>query len=183
MKIYTKIHNAYVFDFDDVLVKTNASIYVKKEGLTVNKLNSREYAQYILKEDEYFDFIEFRDPSFIESGIPYALFPALRNINNAIEEQRSTSVVYILTAREKIVRYAIYKFISSRGISCLPIQNILTVGDNKHVTSAESKKLELQRILDMGYEITFFDDDIKNIEIANTISGIKTRYVSDDDNI
>jgi hypothetical protein len=181
MKTFTKTKKCYVFDFDDVLVKTLALIYVKKEDAIIQKLSSREYTTHKLNEGEYYDFCEFHDPTFIESASEHIMFNTLININNAIKNGTSSSSVFILTARETKVKLAIHSYLDLRGITCVPMENIIIVGDNKDMSTADSKKIELERLLDQQYDITFFDDDIRNIEIANSIPGVKTRHVEDDD--
>jgi len=181
MKTFTKTQKAYVFDFDDVLVKTSAMIHVKCGTATIKKLSSKEYISYELKQDEYYDFFEFHDPIFIETAAEHIMFNTLVNINNAIQKGTSSSLVFILTARETTVKLAIHLFLTSRGISCIPLEHILIVGDNKELSIADSKKIELENLLNKGYTITFFDDDIRNIKIAESILGIKTRHMEDDD--
>jgi len=181
MKIYTKTKKAYVFDFDDVLVKTSACIYVMKHGKIVKKLSSSEYTTHYLEKDEYFDFFEFQNPLFVYTASEHIMFNTLRNIDNAIKNGYSDSIIYILTARENIVKNAIFNLLLSKNIVSVPIDNIITIGDIKDVPIAISKKNILESILNKGYDITFFDDDIRNIEIANSIPGIKTRHIFDED--
>lgn len=181
MEVFTKQKKCYVFDFDDTLVKTYALVYVKKDERIIKAIKSSEYAEYKLQERESFDYTEFLDPYFIFTGYEMPLFKMLHNINKSIYEGRSDSCVYILTARESVLRDVLYEYFTDRGITCIPKNQILTVGDDKSKSVSESKKEILEELMKNGYDLTFFDDDTKNIEIAKSISGIKTRHMRDDD--
>jgi hypothetical protein len=181
MKVYTKTKKAYVFDFDDVLVKTAACVYVIKNGEITRRLSSSEYMAYWLDKDESFDFAEFQDPFFIYRAAEHIMFNTLRNIDNTIQNGTSNSAIYILTARETVVKKAIFKLLISKDVLSIPLSHIITIGDIKDISVSESKKKVLEEILNKGYDVTFFDDDERNIEIANTIPGIKARHVNDDD--
>jgi hypothetical protein len=49
-----------------------------------------------------------------------------------------------------------------------------------NINIAEKKKEILERIVDIYYEVYFFDDDENNISLAKQIPGIKTRLVESD---
>ena len=50
-----------VFDIDDTLIKSNARIFVRKNGEVIKTLNSQEYNEYVLQPDEKFTYEEFED--------------------------------------------------------------------------------------------------------------------------
>lgn len=179
MKIFTTQRTAYVFDFDDVLVKTNAKIKVYDDNELVKSLRSNEYAKYVKRKNETFDYNDFSDPAYIRNARVMPMFKVIININEAIKEARSDSAMYILSARPDILRQYIYDFLKANGISELQYDNVLTVGNVTAMSSADAKKKELTAILDKGYSIVFFDDDIKNISIAKELSNVKTRKIDD----
>lgn len=182
MKTYTLTKRAYVFDFDDVLVKTDARVIINLNTGDIKRCTSAEFSNYSLSEGDKIDLTEFRDPKFIWSAKEYKMYSMLLRINDAVIEGRSSSKVFVLTAREPSLRHSIHKYFTDKGISIyvLPLNNIITVG-GVGVNTHAAKKAFLISLLTAGYEVTFFDDDRKNIEAAESIEGIKTRYVQNDD--
>jgi hypothetical protein len=178
--LITKSKKAYVFDFDDVLAKTEARIRVHSSDGT-KYLTSKEFSEYVVREGETLDFTEFRDPEFIRSARVMPLFDVVRNIGRAIGDGRSTSVMYVLTAREDGLRRELHRFFTRNGVNEMKYGNIITVGSVPDISSADAKRNVLKRLLKKGMDIVFFDDDIKNIEIAKKLVGIKTRHIDDDD--
>ena len=51
-----------VFDFDDTIAKSDAWIYVTKNGKTVKKLDPAQFAVYKPAPEEEFDFKDFDRP-------------------------------------------------------------------------------------------------------------------------
>jgi hypothetical protein len=182
MKTYTLTKRAYVFDFDDVLVKTDARVKINLNTGDIKRYTSAEFANYSFSEGDEIDLTEFRDPKFIWSAKEYKMYDMLERVNKAVLEGRSSSEVFVLTAREPILRHAIHKYFTDKDISIfvLPLKNIITVG-GVGVNTQEAKRAFLVSLLTAGYDVTFFDDDLKNIEAVETIDGIKTRHVQNDD--
>ena len=70
MRLKTKIEEPFtvagtvsnkilIFDIDDTLIYSNATINVMKDGKVVKVLTSAEYNDYLKKDGEYFDFFNF----------------------------------------------------------------------------------------------------------------------------
>lgn len=169
---------AYVFDWDDCLVKTDAKIKVYREGRLTKKLTPEEYNFFKKGPEEDLDFSEFDDPRFIINARPYKMWPALVNINSAIKGGRSSSDVYILTARTGKVKGPIHSFLLKNGIF-IPEERIITIGDRTEFPEAiaSEKRKALKDLSDIYQSIIFFDDSHHNIELAKGIPGVKTRLI------
>lgn len=177
MRAKTVLRKAYIFDFDDTLVKTEAKVYVYKNGKFIKSLTPEQFNTYIKSPDEEIDISEFKDPRLIMSARKYKMWPALQNINNAILQGRSSSQIFILTARSPIARNPIHKFLKSNNIF-IPEENIITIGDDAgEINIAEEKKRILIDLKSQFDNIIFFDDNPENIRLAQEISGISTRLI------
>jgi len=172
--IYKK---CYVFDFDECLVKTTARIHVYRYGAPFKSLTSKEYNYYHKHPKDTLNFSEFNDGERILNAKKYKVWPILKNISDAIKQERSSSVIYILTARNKNVKSYIYEYLKTNGI-LIDIDNIITIGDDKgDISIAEEKRKILIELSKKYNEIDFFDDDPHNIKLAASIPGIKTRLI------
>jgi len=171
--------SAYVFDMDDTLVTTGAKILVRdQQGNIQQRLTPAQYNTYIKKPNETLDVSEFRSEDiFQNTAKPTKYFKIIQNVSNAIKRGTSDSHIYILTARGEAVKNVIYKYLKDKGVEVRPIE-IHTIGDNNSKSIAELKKDVLQSIRNKHIgEVTFFDDDVKNIQLANQIQGINARLV------
>lgn len=169
---------AYVFDFDDTLVKTDAKVHIYKDGRKIKSLTPSEYNEYELQPGESQNMDDFIDPRFIMNARKFKMWPALRNIDVARKMGRSDSDIYILTARSPRARQAIHNFLSQESID-IPIDNIICIGfdDGRHHNIAESKEDALKELRDRYLNVLFYDDSPENIELASRIRGIKTRLI------
>jgi FMN phosphatase YigB (HAD superfamily) len=110
------LKKAYIFDFDDTLVKTDAKVRVYKDSVLIRILTPEEFNHYIKGLDETLDLSEFTDPRIILQARPYKMWPALKNMDTAIKQGRSTSEIFILTARSPVAQTAIWNFFKRNGI-------------------------------------------------------------------
>jgi FMN phosphatase YigB (HAD superfamily) len=176
-KTVNQIKKAYCFDFDDTLVKTDAKVYVYKRGKLIKSLTPEQFNHYIKAPDEEIDISEFKDPRLILSAKKYKMWPALQNMNNAIRQGRSSSEIFILTARSAIAQNPIYNFLKANDIF-IPEDHIITIGDDiGEINIPEEKKKVLKHLRSKFDELTFFDDNPKNIELAREVGGIRTRLI------
>lgn len=169
---------AYIFDFDDTLVKTDAKVHIIKDGRRIKSLTPEEYNFYHPKPDETTDMSDFIDPRIIMNAKKYKMWPALQNIDMAKKQGRSDSDIFILTARSPKAQLPIYNFLKREKID-IPLENIITLGrdDGKYYDIPAAKKKVLKTFADEYDKVIFFDDSHKNIELANQIPGIKTRLI------
>lgn len=178
MRAKTVKNKAYVFDFDDTLVKTTAKVHVYRDDQKVKSLTPEEYNFYHPESGERFDMSDFRDPRIILAAKKYKLWPAIENISNAKKMGRSDSDIFILTARSPAAQQPIHTLLHRNGID-IPLDNILTVGNDEGIETdiAADKESILKALVDQYSDVFFFDDCQKNIESASRIPGVKTRLV------
>lgn len=169
---------AYVFDFDDTLVKTDAKIHVYVNNKKIKSLTPAEYNFYEQKPNETLDFRDFSDPRIIMSGKKYKMWPVIENISNARKMGKSTSDIFILTGRSPKSQLAIYNFLKRNKID-IELNNVITVGndDGINISIAEEKRKVLELMSNDYDEINFFDDSTDNINITNNIPGVRTRLI------
>jgi phosphoglycolate phosphatase-like HAD superfamily hydrolase len=171
-------YKAYIFDFDETLVKTDAKVHIIKAGKRIKSLTPIEFNHYVSQPGETLDLEDFVDPRIIMNAKKYKMWPALQNIDSARKMGRSSSDIYILTARSPRAQQAIHNFLTRNGID-IPLENVITVGtdsDESYDIAAEKGKV-LQMLKDRYSDVFFYDDSPDNIALASKIGGIKTRLV------
>jgi len=177
MRAQTVYKKAYIFDFDETLVRTDARIHVYKNGVHVREMDSRQFNTYKEVPGETLDFSDFENGELILASKKYKGWAVLKKVSDAIKAQRSSSEIYILTARHEIVKPFIYEFLKQHGIE-IDINNVITIGDGAgkiDISAEKEKKLKkLSRLYDIMY---FFDDDPRNIAIAQRIPNIKAKLI------
>jgi phosphoglycolate phosphatase-like HAD superfamily hydrolase len=178
MRAKTVPIKAYIFDFDDTLVKTDAKIHIYKDGRRIKSITPEEYNNYKLQKGETQDVRDFVDPRIIMKARPFKMWPALRNIDSARKMGRSSSDIFILTARSPAARVPIHNFLTKNGID-IPLENVITIGfdDGRPHDAAKAKEEVIRELKDRYPDIMFYDDSEKNIELVSKIGGIKTRLV------
>mgnify|MGYP003964306507 CR=1 FL=1 len=169
------MRKAFVFDFDDTLATTKAVVRVQGSDNscvgTSFTLTPAEFNSYQLKKEEQFDFADFRCPHLIENGNPTDL---IKLASDVCSEEHA---VYILTARSSDMADAIAKFLKPHGITA---KQIICLGDKDEGNLiAESKRKALLAITDAYDKIYFYDDNKKNVELAQEI-GVKSYLVKGD---
>ena len=169
---------AYVFDFDDTLVKTDAKVHVMKGGKRIKSLTPEEFNTYHQKSGESYDMSDFVDPRIINNARKYKMWPALENINNAKKQARSNSDIFILTARSPKAQLPIHNFLTREGID-IPLENVITIGfeDGREHDIAAAKEDALKELKDRYLDIMFYDDSEDNVKLAAKLGGIKTRLI------
>ena len=140
-----------VYDFDDTLVFTNSFIYITHKNGTKSKLTPAQYATYVPKPGDVYDFSDFekvKNPKIIKG-----VFELLKRMT---EKDKGDRGVYILTARSAYK--PVYDFIRQSGIKGV---HVIAVGDNNPEKKADWIE---QQIREEGYDDVFFiDDSLKNI--------------------
>ena len=177
-KKVNELKKAYVFDFDDTLIKTKAKVHIYNNNKLIKSLTPAEYNDYEAQPNDELNFDDFNNPLFILQGKKYKMWPVLQNIYNAKKTGRYNSDIYILTARSNKSKYTISSFLHRNGIE-IPIENIFTIGDDSNPEQDISKdKQNILEKLNKEYDkIIFFDDNIDNVEMAKNISGVNIRLV------
>jgi FMN phosphatase YigB (HAD superfamily) len=167
----------YVFDLDDVLIRTDAKIYVYRNKAFFKTLTPKQYNNFTKELNDVLDFREFKDGELLLKAKHYKMWPLLKQLVNLKRNKKINADIIILTARNPEVKPYIYQLLKNDGIILDP-KHIITMGDDRgDFNIAEEKKKVLEFLNDKYVKILFFDDDPKNIRIAKKIKGINTKLV------
>jgi FMN phosphatase YigB (HAD superfamily) len=144
-----------VFDFDDTLVKTTSFIYITHSDGRKSKLTPGQYAVYVERPGDVFDFKDFnqvKNPQEITK---------ITNILRNIVRVSGGEGVYILTARSAY--QPIKQYLKDIGINSNKIFVVALASNNpKDKADWIENKIDNE-----GYDdIYFADDSEKNVETA-----------------
>ena len=161
-----------VFDIDDTLFHTFATIKVIKDGKAIKSLSNQEYNVYKLKDRESFDFGEFANAeNFRKTSIPITkmLNKAKAIITNA---EAAGSKVIIMTARADFDDKK--TFLQTFKDHCINTNNVYieragNLGAKN--SSAKNKRFLFHKYLRGGKfaRVRFFDDAISNITMFKAL--------------
>lgn len=153
---------AYIFDFDDTLIYTSSLIYVRHKDtgeyrfiLPTKAFNAGEY---ILKDDEYFDFDEFTDLSILSNEQTTPIFEIFKACIKAGYD------CFILTNRQ--FKQHIRQFLGEHSVT-LPDERIIctNAADSKYLKSETTdpmrKLAAISDLYDQGYtNFNIWEDSI-----------------------
>ncbi|MBC8303263.1 MAG: hypothetical protein H8E55_46835 [Pelagibacterales bacterium] len=144
-----------VFDFDDTIAIADAWIYVKKGNRTIKKLDPAQFAVYVPKRGETFDFRDFdrkiQNPKLIKKNAQLLR----KQLDKARRSARGARKVTILTARR--LGQPVTSFLKSVGIDAY----VVAVGSSDPKVKADWIEDQIKK----GYDtIYFMDDSPKNIK-------------------
>lgn len=154
----------HIFDFDDTLVSSTASVKITKKDGKKLTLSSEEYAKYIEDPDDSLDFSDFDsypgDANIIE--------PVFAELRSAIAMDGPQNVV-ILTARSN--QDPVRLFLKNNNIPNIEIQ---AVGSSDPMTKA---RYVLDRVKNENFdEVRVFEDNVRNIRTIEKViekTGVK----------
>lgn len=156
----------YIFDFDDTLIDSEASIRITQEDGSTIEMSSEKYAKYTAQPGDVFDFSDFdaypKNPEVIE--------PVFAELRAAIASVGKDAVV-ILTARSNPTPVRL--FLNENKV---PEIDIVTTG-----TSDPNAKAEyiLSKVRSDSYnEVIVFEDNVRNIRTIRKVltdQGIKLK--------
>ena len=153
-----------IFDVDDTLINTTASIWVMKDNKPIKKLSNSEYNNYQLKDGEWFDYREFDDPKILHKETFTKYWDTLKR------EYSKGTHISILTARS--IGDEIREFFLNNGID-IKQQLVFAVGDsNMGMTgSVQDRKAKIiGELALLGYKtMVFFDDNEGNLNAAKAL--------------
>lgn len=168
-----------IFDIDDTLFKTDASVHVKNKNGEKRKLTTQEYNKHTLSNDESYDFSEFKDAKrFNATSVPIENIwkTALTTLNN-IEKQPGSRVV-IVTARPDLDDKDLFlDTFRKHGLDMDKI-HVYRAGNIMHGDSADKKKIVIRNLLQSGQytEVRLFDDHKDNLaaflELSEEFPGV-----------
>ena len=163
-----------VFDVDDTLIKSNAKVYVRKNGKIIKKLNTQEYNTYKPKPNEEFTYEEFGDLNkMLEADITPYFKTMEREYNKGVH-------ISILTARAN--KKLIHEFFIQKSNIDINPKLIFTVGDDMSDLSVSEKKAKcIRTLVEYGYKtLIFFDDNVENLNEVKSMGerlGIKIHTI------
>lgn len=169
-------------DIDETLFRTFAMIHVldKETGKLIKKIDNQEFNSYKLKDNEKFDFSEFRDAKlFYDTSKPIVpMVDRVKRMINRLKQNERGSKIIFLTAREdfnnKNQFLATFKKYGI-DVDFRPEVYIERSGNIKSGTVPQKKEQIVMKYLknDNYRRIRIIDDHIKNItqfmSIANKI--------------
>lgn len=145
-----------IFDFDDTLVKTDATIKVTDPDGKTTSMTPGEFAVHEIDDSNQYDFSEFEQANLINPREIKKVTKVLRNVLNAGGERE----VAILTARTPAAQQSIEDYLDDIGIDSGKI-NIVLVGTSDPLAKANWVE---NKIVDGATDILFLDDSGKNID-------------------
>ncbi len=151
---------AYITDFDDTLVHTDARVTVISKDGKKRSISPAEYASYDTQSGDTFDFAEFEQ---LKNPRPIKRFVNL--LKNVIQHKKADKVV-VLTARGHTRPIA--QFLKSQGIASGV--TIAALGTSAPI--AKANYIE-KHIKDAYTRVVFIDDAPKNIAAVDTL---KAKY-------
>lgn len=147
---------AYITDFDDTLVHTDARVVVVDKDGKRRELSPAEYAAYEKQPGDEFDYSEFEN---LKNPRPIKKYVDL--LKKVINQKKADKVV-VLTARGHTKPIA--QFLQSQGITSGV--TIAALGDSDPMEKA--RYIE-QHIKDGYTRVAFVDDAPKNVEAVKTL--------------
>jgi len=172
-KDYTSAKETYgngwltIFDIDDTLFHTTASVLVKnRDGEIVRSLTSAEFNTYSLATGETFDFSEFKDAEkFYKESKPIGRMLQRAKLILAASEKYPLSRVIIITARTDFDSKSIFlKTFRKYGFNIDKVR-VERAGNITSGTGASKKAMITRKYLESKNfsKVRIFDDDISNL--------------------
>jgi len=149
-----------VFDFDDTIAKSDAWIYVTRQGRTIKKLDPAQFAVYKQRPGEDFDFKDFdrkiRNPRLIKKNAELLI----KQLDKARKAAKGSRKVTILTARR--LGAPVTSFLKTMGIDAY----VVPLGSADPKLKANWIEDQIKK----GYDTVYFmDDSNKNIQAVNNM--------------
>jgi hypothetical protein len=156
-----------VFDIDDTLMKTTATVKVVRPDGSEQNLTAEEFNTYKLKPGEQFDFGEFKDAKlFRATSQPIKTLWRTAQTTLSNIGKRPGSRVVIVTARSDMddKNEFIHTF-QDHGLDMSKV-HVYRAGNVGAGSSAANKKIIIRKLLESGdyTETRLFDDHIGNLE-------------------
>ena len=154
-----------LFDIDDTLIRSNANIYVVKNGKIKRVISSTQFNSDRLARGENYDYQEFNSAELLNSAKTTQYFDTL------IREYKKGNIIGIVTARED--KKLIFNYLKKNGV-ILDKRLIFTVTaiNSKLSGSIHERKAQVIDILSKkGFNtFVYFDDNKQNIEACEEMA-------------
>ena len=143
----------HIFDFDDTLIKSNAQINISHDDGTTSQLNSKEFATYVTKPGDEFDFSEFETYPQGGETIPQTF----HKLQLAIEQAGANNVL-VLTARSLVK--PIRQFLKNNGL-----KQRIAIATMGSADPAAKAQFVSQKLSENDYDrVHVYEDNIRNIQ-------------------
>lgn len=166
----TKSKKLIIFDLDDTIIHTTASINVVKNGKIIKTLTNNEYNTYVLGPGESFDYSEFANPKILRNEKFTRYWETLKR------EYHKGTHISIITARGDA--NMIREFFLRNGID-IKQELVFAVGSPDFMykgTIAEKKAKTIKLLSRLGYNtMIFFDDNEENLKAAKRLENSKLK--------
>ena len=147
--LFTEDKKLRVFDFDDTLVKTTSFIYVTHKDGKKQKLTPGQYAVYVKKQGDEFDYKDFEKVNKPEMIVGYT-----KLLKRFVDSEGQRKVT-ILTARGAY--QPVKDYLKDIGLGSI---YVVALGDS----NPEKKAKYIEDMIKKGYDDVFFiDDSPKNV--------------------
>ena len=179
-KTINNAREAEVFDFDDTLVKSKTNVIVidNNTGKVIAKLSPAEYNNYKHEPHHTLDMSDYINPDLLATAKKLPLWKKLEKIDKEISAGSSQKTLFILTGRSYHIKEPIYRFLKSQGIENLPLENVITVGEDKGVSNTAKRKQKVLSFLTEDFDdIYFYDDGEDNVDFANELEGVTATLI------
>jgi hypothetical protein len=156
-----------VFDFDDTLFQTSGKVIVKHENGDVDQLTAAQYAVYVEKPGDSFDFSQF-----VSVMNPVVIRPIAKRFYKIIKAEVQDRLTVILTARGKESVPHIKDILNKYFRVDVPV-----VATSSSDPQAKADWIR-SKIENDGYnDIFFVDDSHKNVKaVYDTIRTLPVKY-------
>lgn len=167
----------YCFDLDDTLIKTEAKTKVYRNKAFYTSLTSQQFSTFEKEPGDTFDFSDFDNGELILQSKKHKMWPLFKKINDLIRNNKIDGELFILTARSPIVRPYIYSLLRDNGIE-IDMPHIFAVRTGeKDIDVGEEKRKVLELLSNKYQKVLFFDDDVRNVIMANSIKRVRAKLV------
>tara|TARA_E500000318_G_scaffold18538_1_gene19331 strand:+ start:760 stop:1791 length:1032 start_codon:yes stop_codon:yes gene_type:complete len=166
--------NLSFFDIDETVFNTFANVLVRKKltGKLVTKLDNQTFNSYELKDDEEYDFSEFKDAKLFR-GSSKVIKGTMKEVKRQFRD-RNTMIIF-LTARQKMDDNATFKdAFRDQGLRVNDKRiRFELVGNLKSGTIPDKKEYVIRKFLKKFKQIervSIYDDHRENVDILNKVS-------------
>ena len=182
-----------MIDIDETVFRTFAKILIKDKisDAIIHELDNMEFNSYKLKDNEYYDFQQFRDAKlFKKTSIPIPqTIKRIKRMLQGIKKSNKNSKIIFLTARSDFDnKHEFLNTFEEHGIKMdMPTVHVIRCGNMKSGTIPERKKKIILDYLKSGEyrRVRLIDDHKPNVkallDIENNLpkdieNAVKMRY-------
>lgn len=161
----TKDSSLSIFDIDDTLFRTQATVHIEKDGKIIKSMSSHAYANYKMGPGEKINYSDFRSSeTFAKSAQPVKL--VFNTVKRMMDRMRGEHQRFIIvTARSDFDNKELFLDTFRKYGFDIDRSHVYRAG-NIDMPSALAKKQIIARELQKHpyYNVRFFDDSTENLD-------------------